>query len=112
MNREDLKKLSRDELVLKLQRLALTSRMSSKPPSTNREALGLEARAKGHFRAFSEHPDRTVAYRPTTCTNCGQPFAADQAGQVIAEHETLSLPPIWPVVTRHLRLVCACSECG
>ena len=41
MDRDDLKKLSKDELVelvLKLQRPAKTSRTSSKPPSTDRKA--------------------------------------------------------------------------
>lgn len=122
MDRDDLKKLSKDELVelvLKLQRPAKTSQTSSKPPSTDRKAKrsaskpgGAKPGHKGHFRTLAEHPDQTVAHRPAACANCGQPFAADMLGRVIAEHETLDLPPVRPIVTRHQRLVCACAQCG
>ena len=33
-------------------------------------------------------------------------------GHVIAGHETLDLPPIRPIVTRHQRLACTCGACG
>ena len=122
MNRDDLEKLSKDELVelvLKLQRPPTTSRTSSKPPSTDRKGRrensrpgGAKPGHKGHFRALSETPDRTVSHRPDVCAHCGEPFAADAAGRIIAEAETVDIPPIRPVVTCHRRLVCACRRCG
>jgi transposase len=122
MDRDALKKLSPDELVelvLKLQRPALTSRTSSKPPSSDRKAKrsgskpgGAKPGHKGHSRALSEHPDETITHRPGECAKCGQPFAAGPQGRVIAEPETIDLPPIRPIVTRHQRLACACGACG
>ena len=122
MDRNALKKLSKDELVelvLKLQRPALTSRTSSKPPSSDRKAKrssskpgGAKPGHKGHSRALSEHADQTVTHRPAACAKCGQAFAVAAQGRVIAEHETVDLPPIRPIVTRHQRLSCTCAQCG
>jgi len=122
MDRDALKKLSKDELVelvLKLQRPGLTSRTSSKPPSTDRKAKrsgskpgGAKPGHKGHSRAPSEHPDQTFTHRPAECASCGQPFTANAQGEVIAEHETVDLPPIRPIVTLHQRLACTCGACG
>lgn len=72
MNRDDLEKLSKDELVeayLALQdgrkRPPKTSRTSSKPPSTDRKERregskpgGAKPGHKGHFRALTGTPDR------------------------------------------------------
>jgi transposase len=126
MNRDDLERLNKEELVeaylalqAKLQRPAKTSRTSSKPPSTDRKAKrsgskpgGAKPGHKGHSRAPSKHPDQTIAHRPAECAKCGQPFTAAAQGQVIAKHETVDLPPIRPIVTRHQRLACTCGACG
>ena len=126
MNRDDLKRLNKEELVeaylalqANLQRPAKTSRTSSQPPSSDRKAKRSGSKSgdakpghQGHSRALSEHPDQTITHRPAACAKCGQPFAADQASRVIAEHETLDLPLIRPVVTRHQRLACTCGACG
>ena len=126
MNRDDLERLNKEELVeaylalqAKLQRPAKTSRTSSQPPSSDRKAKrsgskpgGAKPGHKGHSRALSEHADQTVAHRPAACAKCGQAFAADAQGRVIAEHETVDLPPIRPIVTRHQRLACTCGTCG
>ena len=64
MDRGDLQRLSKDELielVLRLQRPEKTSRTSSKPPSTDRKERRAKARPggakpghQGHSRALSE----------------------------------------------------------
>jgi len=122
MDRDALKKLSKDELVelvLKLQRPALTSRTSSRPPSTDRKAKrsgskpgGAKPGHKGHSRAPSKHPDLTVMHRPAECAKCGRAFTDAAQGHVISEHETLDLPSIQPIITRHQRLSCTCGACG
>jgi transposase len=39
-------------------------------------------------------------------------FAPDAPGEVVGAHDSVDLPPILPVVTRHQRLACACPGCG
>jgi transposase len=122
MNRDELRELSKEELVelvLKLQRPAKTSRTSSKPPSTDRKEKraaskpgGAKPGHKGHFRSLAEDPDHVVDHRPERCAGCGHVFAPDASGEVIGTHDSVDLPPILPVVTRHQRLACACAACG
>lgn len=126
MNRDDLEKLSKDELVeaylrlqSQLQRSTKTSRTSSKPPSTDRKERranskpgGAQVGHKGSFRALAEQPDDVVDHRPDQCPGCGHRFAPDASGEVIGAFDSLELPPIVPVVTRHRRLACTCPGCG
>ncbi len=122
MNRDELRALSKEELVelvLKLQRPAKTSRTSSKPPSTDRKEKragskpgGAKPGHKGHFRSLAEQPDDVVEHRPDRCSGCGHVFAPDAAGEVIGAFDSVDLPPVMPVVTRHQRLACACPGCG
>jgi len=122
MNRDELRELSKEELVelvLKLQRPAKTSRTSSRPPSTDRKEKraaskpgGAKPGHKGHFRSLAEQPDQVVEHRPERCSGCGHVFAPDAPGEVIGAHDSVDLPPILPVVTRHQRLACACPGCG
>lgn len=125
MNRDDLEKLSKDELVeayLALQdgrkRPPKTSRTSSKPPSTDRKERregskpgGAKPGHKGHFRALTGAPDQVTDHRPDRCSGCGHVFAADAPGDVIGEY-ALDLPAIAPVTERHRRYSCACPCCG
>lgn len=126
MNRDDLEKLSKDELVeayLALQdgrnRPSKTSRTSSKPPSTDRKTRregskpgGARSGHKGHFRALTGTPDRVTDHRPDQCSGCGHVFAADAPGDVIGECDAIDLPAIAPVAERHRRYSCACPCCG
>ena len=67
MNRNDLERLSKDELIelaLRLQRPDRTSRNSSKPPSTDRKEQrenskpgGAKPGHLGHARGLSDNPD-------------------------------------------------------
>ena len=122
MNRDELRELSKEdlvELVLKLQRPAKTSRTSSQPPSTDRKEKragskpgGAKPGHKGHFRSLAEQPDDVVDHRPERCSGCGHVFAPDAAGEVIGAFDSVDLPPVMPVVTGHRRLACACPGCG
>jgi transposase len=122
MNRDELRELSKEELVelvLKLQRPAKTSRTSSRPPSTDRKEKragskpgGAKPGHKGHFRSLAEQPDNVVDHRPDRCSGCGHVFAPDAPGEVVGAHDSVDLPPIMPIVTRHQRLACACPGCG
>ncbi len=75
MDRNDLERLSREELielVLRLQRPEKTSRNSSKPPSPNRKEQrenskpgGAKPGHEGHTRSLSENPDAFEDHAPT-----------------------------------------------
>lgn len=122
MNRDELSRLSKDELVelvLQLQRPAKTSRTSSKPPSTDRKEKrqasrpgGAKPGHKGHSRILSERPDRVTDHRPDRCSGCGRAFSAEAPGEIIGAYDAIDLPPIAPVTTRHRRLACECPACG
>jgi transposase len=122
MDRDDLEKLSKGELVelvLKLQRPAKTSRTSSKPPSTDKKAKrenskpgGAKPGHEGHHRRLAADPDRIVDHRPERCPGCGGAIAPDTPGTVIGEYDRIDIPPISPEVERHRRLSCACPGCG
>ncbi len=79
--------------------------MASKPG-------GAKPGHKGHFRSLAEPPDQVVEHRPERCSGCGHVFAPDAPGEVVGAHDSVDLPPILPVVTRHQRLACACPGCG
>lgn len=122
MNRDDLEKLSKDELVelvLKLQRPPKTSRTSSKPPSTDRKAKrenskpgGARPGHKGHHRRLADSPDQTVDHRPDHCPNCGSNITPDRPAEIVGEYDRIDLPAIRPLVERHRRLACTCPGCG
>ncbi|MFV0386226.1 IS66 family transposase zinc-finger binding domain-containing protein [Paracoccus sp. (in: a-proteobacteria)] len=126
MNRDDLEKLSKDELVeayLALQerlgRPGKTSRTSSKPPSTDRKARrakskpgGAKPGHEGRHRRLAENPDRIIDHRSGAYSGCGAAITADAPGAVIGECYRIDIPPITPVVERHRRLSCACPSCG
>ena len=122
MNREELERLTKPELVelvLRMQRPDKTSRTSSKPPSTDRKAKregsrpgGAKPGHKGHARALAETPDSVEDHRPTHCRHCGLPFGDDAPGTVAGEYDEIDLPEVKPIVKRHRRLVCSCARCG
>jgi transposase len=121
MDRGDLKKLSKDqliELVLRLQRPKKTSQTSSKPPSTDKKARrehakpgGAKAGHEGHSRALHENPDETVDHRPDICPQCSGRLDGELAGDVVGEYDEIEVPPIKPFVRRHRRLCVCCPHC-
>jgi transposase len=122
MNRNDLERLSREELielVLRLQRPEKTSRNSSKPPSTDRKEKrenskpgGAKPGHEGHTRSLDESPDAFEDHAPKYCPCCGLAFDDEAKRTLIGEADEIELPPIRPFVRRHRRFALRCSHCG
>ena len=122
MNREELERLTKPELIellLGLQRPDKTSRTSSKPPSTDRKGKREGSRPgggkpghKGHARALAETADAHEDHRPAHCQHCGLPFGEDAMGDVIGEYDEIDLPQVKPIIRRHRRMSCTCTACG
>ncbi len=122
MDRSELERLSREdliELVLRLQRPEKTSRTSSKPPSTDRKERREQAKPggakpghKGHSRRISETPDAMVEHRPDRCTCCGGDLQGDLVAHLVSISERIELPEVAPVVTQHRRFAVCCPTCG
>jgi len=126
MNRDDLARLSKEELVeaylalqARMQLPSKTSRTSSKPPSTDRKARrehakpgGAKPGHEGHNRALHENPDDTVDHRPDICPQCHGALGAELSGDVIGEYDEIEVPPIKPFVRRHRRLYVFCPHCS
>jgi transposase len=122
MDRTDLQRLSKDELidlVLQLQRPEKTSRTSSKPPSTDKKVRRENARPGGakpghepHNRRLADNPDEFRDHRPTRCARCGGAVAIDADMELIGEYDEIEIPPVRPHVVRHRRFSCRCAQCG
>ena len=122
MNREELERLTKPELIdllLGLQRPDKTSRTSSKPPSTDwkgkREGSrpgGARPGHKGHARALAETPDTHEDHRPAHCQHCGLAFGEYATGEIVGEYDEIDLPEVKPIIRRHRRLSCRCETCG
>jgi transposase len=122
MNRDDLEKLSKQELVdmvLKLQRPSKTSRTSSNPPSTDKKERREQAKPggakpghEGHSRSLHENPDEVVDHRPETCPQCHSHLDGGLPGEVVGEYDEIEIPPIAPFVRRHRRLCVRCPHCS
>jgi transposase len=122
MDRTDLQRLSKDELielVIELQRPDKTSRNSSKPPSTDKKAKRENARPGGakpghepHNRRLADNPDEIRDHKPTRCAQCGGAFSSDADMELIGEYDEIEIPPVKPHVVRHRRFACRCAHCG
>lgn len=123
MNGDELRGLSKDELVdvyLALQdRLGRPPRTSSKPPSTDCKEKGAGSKLggaktghKGHFRALAVQPDHIIDDRSDLCAGCGYRFTSDGTGEAIGTFDSVDVPSVQPVVTRHQCLACTCPGCG
>jgi transposase len=122
MDRSDLQRLSREELielVLALQRPDKTSRTSSKPPSTDKKEKrensrpgGAKAGHEPHRRGLADNPDEFRDHKPMMCERCGGSFAPDADMELIGEYDEIEIPPVKPYVVRHRRFACHCRQCG
>ena len=122
MIRSELERLSREELielVLRLQQPAKTSATSSKPPSSdpkerreNAKPGGAKPGHEGHSRRLGDVADRIEDHHPDICPRCQAPLPPELAGTVIGEYDTVELPPVAPVLTRHRRFAALCPCCG
>ena len=121
MNRNELERLSKDELidlVLRMQRPGKTSATSSKPPSSDAKANlssskpgGAKPGHEGHFREAATAADVTVDYRPEICPHCAGRLGAELAADEVRVFEAVDLPEAKPVVTWHRRLQVRCPHC-
>src|SRR5437764_12328523 len=121
MSRDELERLSKDELidlVLRLQRPGKTSRTSSQPPATDRKDKrenakpgGAKPGHEGHSRTLSEEPDRVIDHRPEECPACGAALGADLPAETVGVHEHVELPPIKPAVRDHRLLSVRRTRC-
>jgi transposase len=122
MQRDELERLSKDELielVLRLQRPVKTSRTSSKPPSTDRKERREQARPggakpghEGHSRTLSTDPDCVIDHAPQQCPCCRLALSSDLPSEAVGVHERIELPEIKPFVEHHRRLAVRCPGCG
>ena len=122
MERTDLQRLSKDELielVLQLQRPLKNSRTSSMPPSTDRKERrenskpgGAKPGHPGHSRKLCDQPDELRDHVPDVCPGCGAAFCGDEARSLTGECDSIDLPPITPYVVRHRQFSCRCGACG
>ncbi len=122
MQRNELERLSKEELielVLRLQRPAKTSRTSSKPPSTDRKERREQARPggakpghEGHSRTLSTDPDCVVDHVPQQCPCCHLALSPNLSSEAVSVHERIELPQIRPVIEHHRRLAVQCPGCG
>ena len=122
MDRTDLQRLSKDELielVMQLQRPDKTSRNSSKPPSTDKKEKRENSRPGGakpghqpHNRRLADDPDEFRDHKPIHCALCGGPVSPDAEMDLIGEYDEIEIPPVKPHVVRHRRFACRCAQCG
>jgi transposase len=122
MDRTDLQRLSKDELielVMRLQRPDKTSLNSSKPPSTDKKEKRENSRPGGakpghepHIRRLADDPDEFCDHKPTLCDECGRPLSSDDEMELIGEYDDIEIPPVKPHVVRHRRFACRCGHCG
>lgn len=122
MNRDDLQRLSKEELielVLRLQRPEKTSRTSSKPPSSDRKERREQAKPggakpghEGHSRKLCETPDAIEDHAPTHCEHCGLAFGEGAEHELIGEYDEIEIPPVRPFVRCHRRFAIRCACCG
>ena len=122
MQRNELERLSKDELielVLRLQRPAKTSRTSSKPPSTDRKERrehskpgGAKPGHEGHSRALSPEADCVVDHAPQQCPCCCLALLPELPSEVVSVYERIELPQIRPIIEHHRRLAVQCPGCG
>lgn len=121
----ELAALRGDVAALK-RRLDADSTTSSKPPSTDVShavrPVSLRVRTgrrpggqpghRGGTLAWRADPERILAHRPSACTHCVQPLAADAVGEVAERARVVDLPPVRLVTTEHRRVSDTCVACA
>ena len=121
MDRDDLQRLSKEqliELVLRLQRpdKDLGRRRSRRRRTRRRRARsrlgGAEPGHEPHNRGLADNPDEVRDHTPKACGRCGGLFGLDAEREVIGEYDEIEIPPVNPYVIRHRRFACRCAGCG
>ena len=105
-------------------RVALNSRNSSRPPSSDglakpapKSLRGKSGRKPGRPKGqpgatmqLSDHPDKTVRHRPARCGCCGKSLKR-AAVTAVERRQVIDIPPVKAATTEHqlLTLVCGCG---
>lgn len=117
-----------EPLIVRMEKLegqlALTSKNSSKPPSsdTDRPApkslrtpskrkAGGQPGHKGHRLQMVDTVDEVIVHQASTCSQCGHGLAG-AAQRLWQRRQVIELPPIRPWVTEHRVQACTCPDCG
>lgn len=105
------------------ERLAKTSRTSSKPPSSDGLARsprssrrpsgkspGGQLGHSGHTLQMVEHPEQVVCHHPNRCGHCGQDLS-QVAGTVAGRRQVFDVPEIHLQVSEHQIHAVKCPAC-
>ena len=109
------------ELAALRERIGLSSRNSSKPPSSDGQGFKPPERRKGNGRKRggqeghpgagrdllpSEQCQEVIPHHPSNCRGCGEPLRGDDPEPL--RHQVVDIPQIVPFVIEHQlhRLVC------
>ncbi len=102
MNREELERLNKPELIvvlLGLERPDRPSRTSSRPPSNDQQGKwegsrpgGVKPGHRGHSRALAAPPKAHEDHRLAHCQHRGLPFGDDATGDVIGGYDEIDQP--------------------
>ena len=132
MNRENLEKLSKDELIDIILALAakvaelearvnMNSSNSSKPPSNDQwkkpqsprkksdKKLGGQPGHKGHGLEIKRDPDETVELKPTVCKECNAGLC-DADGAILDTRYKIDVE-IRTIITRYNQMEVVCPVC-
>lgn len=121
-----------DEALVRIaeleRRLNLSSKNSSKPPSSDSPASRAARRTKkstgqaqggqkghdGHHRSLLDESkvDHFIEHRPAICAGCGLELDDSCPDGPPLREQTFELPALAPVVTEHRLLACRCRGCG
>ena len=107
------------------ERLALNSRNSSKPPSSNTPAQhtkslrppsgkkpGAQQGHPGTTLRASAKPDLILHHSADSCRTCGQSLHRVEGAETAERRQVFDLPPLKLAVTEHRLLVKTCPQCG
>jgi transposase len=107
-------------------RLALNSRNSSKPPSSNTPAQrpkskssrtpsgkkpGAQQGHPGKTLKMNPTPDRVVHHSVSACHNCGDDLTQTVGQETLDQRQVFDLPPLKIDITEHRCLNKICSRC-
>lgn len=105
-------------------RLALNSRNSSQPPSSDRfvkktqslrqssgKTTGAQQGHPGRTLSFVDTPDRVMVHDPQQCSRCGGPLSGAWSELGPERRQVFDLPPVKLEVTEHRVSVKECPQC-
>jgi transposase len=98
MDRTDLQRLSKDELIDPVIQLR---RPDKKEKRENSCPGGAEPGHEPHNRRLADNPDEFGDHRPTHCELCGGSVSPAADMELIGEYDEIEIPPVKPYVVRY-----------